>query len=53
MSSYYGELDEELPAIGRLLLAAALAGLAAGVLAASALSAAAIGAGLLADRLRR
>lgn len=49
----YGELDEELPAIGRLMLAAALTGVAAGVLAAATLSAVAIGAGLAVDRLRR
>lgn len=51
--SDYGELDEELPAIGRVLLGAALAGITAGVLLASALGALAIGAGLLADRVRR
>lgn len=44
--------DEELPAIGRVLLSAFLAGAAVGILAASAIAGALILAGLAVDRAR-
>lgn len=48
----YGEPDNELPALGRAMLGAALTGAAVGILAASAIGALIAVAGIAVDRAR-